>query len=95
MTDLPKWKSLKNEPPGPEHTMFFVGHSRGGRRDYVFRCPHPKTGEMVFWCRGEVLNYILYDYKPDVWYPGPPTIPGSAADHADLGWPDKWPDNRR
>lgn len=71
------WRSLKTDPPGPEHKMFFVGHSKGGRMDYVFSWPHPKTGKPVYWKQGEHGNYIMYDYGPDVWYPGPPTIPGS------------------
>ena len=75
MSDL-KWRSLKDEPPGPEHRSFFVGHSKGGRMDYVFRWPDRK-GKMWYWCSGEDGNYPLAGYTPDVWYPGPPNIPGS------------------
>ncbi len=71
------WRSLADDPPPADMRGFFVGHSKGGRMDYVFRWPHPRTGEMWFWCKGENCNYPLDDYGPDVWYPGPPQIPGS------------------
>jgi hypothetical protein len=73
----PLWRSLATDPPGPEHKAFFVGHSKGGRMDYVFRWLHPKTGKMAFWRHGDHGNYVMYDYGPDVWHPGPPPIPGS------------------
>jgi hypothetical protein len=73
-----KWRSLEKEPPGSEHDKgLWVGHSKGGRMDYVFRWPDWKTGKDAFWCSGEKGNYMLRSYKPDVWYPGPPPIPGS------------------
>jgi hypothetical protein len=72
------WRSLANDPPGQEHANFFIGHSEGGRRDLVFRWPHPKTGKMAFWSSGEDGNYVLDDYGADVWHPAPPPIPGSA-----------------
>lgn len=81
----PIWRSLKDDPPGPEHRMFFVGNSEGGRRDYVFRWPHPKTGEITFWCKGEEVNYVLEHFNPDVWHPGPPNIPGSWVDDLQKG----------
>lgn len=74
---ISKWRSLKDAPPGPEYQAFFVGHSKGGRNDYVFRWPHPKTGRIAFWCRARHDNYVLENYTPDVWHPGPPPIPGS------------------
>jgi len=73
--DMNGWRSLKNDPPGPEHKTFFVGHSRGGRIDYVFMWPY--GNKMRFWCKGEHGNYVLRGYTPNVWHPGPPPIPGS------------------
>jgi hypothetical protein len=73
--DMNGWRSLKDDPPGQEHRMFFIGSSSGGRTDYVFRWPH--KGKMAFWCQGEDGNYPLANYGADVWYPGPPEIPGS------------------
>jgi hypothetical protein len=71
------WKSLKDDPPGPEHRTFFVGHSKGGRMDYIFRWPD-LNGKMAFWVKGySEGNRILTGYTPDIWYPGPPLIVGS------------------
>ena len=68
------WRSLKDDPPPQDMRSFFVGHARGGRLDYVFRWPH--AGKMQFWCYGGGRgNYVLTGYTPDIWYPGPPTIP--------------------
>jgi hypothetical protein len=82
---LTEWRSLKANPPGPEHKSFFVGHSEGGRIDYVFQWPHPKTGKLAFWCKGENGNYLMDNYKPDLWHPGPPRIPGSWVDRLQKG----------
>jgi hypothetical protein len=83
-----QWKKIKDEPPPPEllHQGFFVGHSQGGRVDYVFRWPG-SNGEMAYWVKGSSTepNRELTDYTPDVWYPGPPTIPGSWADRIQKG----------
>ena len=75
--DISPWRWLKNDPPGPEHITFFVGHARGGRMDLVFRWPHPKTGKTAFWYSGDHGNSVLTHYVPNVWHPAPPPIPGS------------------
>lgn len=74
------WRSLAADPPGPEHGQgFLVGSSTGGRMDFVFTWPHPKTGKPAFWRRGVGhMNCLMEDYKPDVWHPGPPPISGNA-----------------
>lgn len=78
------WRCLRTDPPPPETRMFFVGSASGGRIDWVFRWPGPDW-KIAFWCRGETENYRLTDYTPDVWYPGPPTIPGSEVEAIQKG----------
>lgn len=83
---MPEWKSIEEEPPGPEHYKgLFVGHFPGGRIDYVFVWPHPRTGKPAFWGKGKMLNYVLTGYTPNRWYPGPPLIPGSDVERLQKG----------
>jgi hypothetical protein len=69
------WRCLQTDPPPADMRMFFVGHATGGRMDLVFRWPW--NGRQWYWVEGPTENYPLDDYGPNVWYPGPPLIPGS------------------
>lgn len=81
---LSGWRSLKDDPPGSEHTQFFIGSSEGGRTELVFTWPHPKTGKPAFWKSGKNGNFVLDWDGADVWHPGPPPIPGSAVGNIQL-----------
>lgn len=80
-----QWSSLKTNPPGPEHKLFFIGSSTGGRLEFVFRWPNFDTGKPEYWKSGEHGNFLLNWEGADVWYPGPPEIPGSWADQLQQG----------
>lgn len=69
------WRCLETDPPPNSMRVFFVGHAEGGRMDLVFRWPY--KDRMWFWKQGKDGNYPLDDYGPNIWYPGPPAIPGS------------------
>jgi hypothetical protein len=83
-----EWKKIKDHPiPNDLSTKngFWVGSSTGGRMDYVFLWPGG-NGKLTYWIQGDNgRNRQLTGYKPDVWYPGPPAIPGSWVDRLQRG----------
>lgn len=71
------WRWLRKDPPPKGLRQFWVGHSEGGRRAFVFLWPG-RGGKLAFWVEGfEGNNVELTSFQPDVWHPGPPDIPGS------------------